>query len=110
MVPVSEGGSLPAYPPVAKPGDARCGWLVICPGFLAREVSGHGAPSGTGDSIDCISIHEGIHRMRFTDFLGRSERSELSQMEAAELLGISERTLRRCTGVRTKLVRSSGDI
>jgi predicted DNA-binding protein (UPF0251 family) len=48
--------------------------------------------------------------MRFTDFLGRSERSELSQMEAAELLGISERTLRRCTGVRTKLVRSSGDI
>jgi len=33
--------------------------------------------------------------MRFTDVLGRSERSELSQMEAAELLGISERTFRR---------------
>ena len=33
--------------------------------------------------------------MRFTDVLGRSERSELSQMEAAELLGISERTIRR---------------
>jgi transposase len=33
--------------------------------------------------------------MRFTDILGRSERSELSQMEAAELLGISERTFRR---------------
>jgi transposase len=33
--------------------------------------------------------------MRFEDALGRSERSELSQMEAAELLGISERTFRR---------------
>jgi transposase len=40
-------------------------------------------------------IHEGIRRMRFTDVLGRSERSELSQMEAAELLGVSERTFRR---------------
>ncbi len=33
--------------------------------------------------------------MRFTDVLGRTERSELSQLEAAELLGISERTFRR---------------
>jgi len=33
--------------------------------------------------------------MRFEDVLGRSERAELSQMEAAELLGISERTFRR---------------
>jgi transposase len=33
--------------------------------------------------------------MRFEDVLVRSERSELSQMEAAELLGISERTFRR---------------
>ena len=33
--------------------------------------------------------------MRFTDVLGRSERSELSQMEAAEILGVSERTFRR---------------
>jgi transposase len=33
--------------------------------------------------------------MRFEDVLGRLERSELSQMEVAELLGISERTFRR---------------
>jgi transposase len=33
--------------------------------------------------------------MRFEDLLDRSERSELSQMEAAEILGISERTFRR---------------
>jgi transposase len=45
--------------------------------------------------MDRARIHEGIRRMRFTEVLGRSERSELSQMEAAELLGISERTFRR---------------
>jgi len=45
--------------------------------------------------MDLARIHEGIRRMRFTDALGRTERSELSQLEAAELLGISERTFRR---------------
>jgi transposase len=45
--------------------------------------------------MDRARIHEGIRRMRFAEILGRSERSELSQMEAAELLGISERTFRR---------------
>jgi transposase len=45
--------------------------------------------------MDRARIHEGIRRMRFTDVVGRSERSELSQMEAAEVLGISERTFRR---------------
>ena len=45
--------------------------------------------------MDRARIHEGIRRMRFSDVLGRTERSELSQMEAAELLGVSERTFRR---------------
>ena len=45
--------------------------------------------------MDRARIHEGIRRMRFTDVPGRAERSELSQMEAAELPGISERTFRR---------------
>jgi transposase len=45
--------------------------------------------------MDRARIHEGIRRMRFTDVVGRTERSELSQLEAAELLGISERTFRR---------------
>jgi transposase len=45
--------------------------------------------------MDRARIHEEIRRMRFTDVLGCSERSELSQMEAAELLGISKRTFRR---------------
>jgi transposase len=45
--------------------------------------------------MDRARIHEGIRRMRFSDVLGRSERSELNQIEAAELLGISERTFRR---------------
>lgn len=45
--------------------------------------------------MDRARIHEGIRRMRFEDILGRTARSELSQVEAAELLGISERTFRR---------------
>ena len=45
--------------------------------------------------MDRARVHEGIREMRFEDVLGRSERSELSQPEAAELLGISERTFRR---------------
>ena len=45
--------------------------------------------------MDRAGIHEGIRRMRFLDVLGRMERSELSQMEAAELLGVCERTFRR---------------
>lgn len=45
--------------------------------------------------MDRARIHEGVRRMRFEDILGRTARSELSQMEAAELLGISERTFRR---------------
>jgi transposase len=45
--------------------------------------------------MDWARLHEGIRRMRFSDVLGRTERSELSQMEAAELLGVSERTFRR---------------
>ena len=40
-------------------------------------------------------IHEGIRRMRFEDLLDRQERGELSQLEAAEVLGISERSFRR---------------
>jgi transposase len=45
--------------------------------------------------MDRARIHEEIRRMRFEDVLGRSKWSELSQIEAAELLGISERTFRR---------------
>jgi hypothetical protein len=40
-------------------------------------------------------IHEGIRLMHFENVLSHTERSELSQMEAAELLGISEGTFRR---------------
>ena len=45
--------------------------------------------------MDRARIHEGIRRMRFLDVLGRTERSALSQLEAAELLGVCERTFRR---------------
>jgi transposase len=45
--------------------------------------------------MDRARIHEGIRRMRFLDVLERTERSALSQLEAAELLGVCERTFRR---------------
>src|SRR5512132_3925161 len=41
------------------------------------------------------AILEGVRMMRFLDVFGRCERRELSQLEAAELLGVNERTLRR---------------
>jgi Winged helix-turn helix len=40
-------------------------------------------------------ILEGVRMMRFRDVFGRCERRELSKLEAAELLGVSERTFRR---------------
>jgi transposase len=45
--------------------------------------------------MDRTRIHEGIRRMRFEALLDRQERGELSQLEAAEVLGISERSFRR---------------
>jgi len=45
--------------------------------------------------MDRTRVHEGIRRMRFETLLDRHEGGELSQMEAAEMLGISERSFRR---------------
>ena len=45
--------------------------------------------------MDRTRIHEGIRQMRFEALLDRQEKGELSQGEAAELLGISERSFRR---------------
>src|SRR3546814_14382681 len=45
--------------------------------------------------MDRARVHEGVRQMRFEGLLERHERGELSQAEAAEMLGMSERTLRR---------------
>ena len=45
--------------------------------------------------MDRTRMHEGIRRMRFESLLDRQEAGELSQVEAADLLGISERSFRR---------------
>jgi len=45
--------------------------------------------------MDRTRMHEGIRRMRFESLLDRQEAGELSQVEAAEVLGISERSFRR---------------
>jgi transposase len=44
------------------------------------------------------SIHEGVRRMRFSSLLDRQERGEITQEEAAELLGVHVRTFQRWAG------------
>ena len=39
--------------------------------------------------------HQGVRMIKFLDIFGRYEASEFSQLEAAELLGVGERTFRR---------------
>ena len=41
------------------------------------------------------ALHEGVRRMRFSSLLDRHKGGELTQIEAAEMLGIHERTFRR---------------
>ena len=41
------------------------------------------------------SIHEGVRRMRFSSLLERQERGEITQEEAAEMLGVHVRTFQR---------------
>ena len=38
---------------------------------------------------------QGLRLMKFEEVYGRSYRGELSQVEASEILGVSERTFRR---------------
>ncbi len=38
---------------------------------------------------------QGVRMMKFLDILGRYEAAEFNQLEAAELLGVGERTFRR---------------
>ena len=41
------------------------------------------------------ALHEGLRRMRFEDLLDRQTGGEITQTEAAEMLGVHERTFRR---------------
>ena len=43
------------------------------------------------------ALHEGLRRMRFESLLDRHKGGEITQAEAAEMLGVSERTFRRWT-------------
>ena len=45
--------------------------------------------------MDRTRVHEGVRQMRFEGLLDRHESGGLSQIEAAEMLGISERSFRR---------------
>ena len=44
------------------------------------------------------ALHEGLRRMRFSSVLSRHLGGDLTQLEAAEMLGIAERTFRRWQG------------
>src|ERR671937_536226 len=48
-----------------------------------------------GAPMDRTRIDEGVRRMRFESLLDRHERGEITQAEAAEMLGVAERTFRR---------------
>src|SRR5919109_38614 len=48
-----------------------------------------------GAPMDRTRIDEGVRRMRFESLLDRHERGEITQAEAAEMLGVAERTIRR---------------
>ena len=45
--------------------------------------------------MDRARVLEGIRIMRFEELLDRHERGHLTQVEAGEMLGVSERTFRR---------------
>jgi transposase len=45
--------------------------------------------------MDTASIHEGVRRMRFSNLLDRQDRGEITQEEAAEMLGVHVRTFQR---------------
>jgi transposase len=61
-------------------------WRVICP---VLEPLDKGAGMGRAEVL------QGVRQMRLEGLLQRHERGELSQEEAAEMLGVSERTFRR---------------
>jgi transposase len=48
-----------------------------------------------GGTMGRASIHEGVRQMRFSSLLERQERGEITQEEAAELLGVHVRTFQR---------------
>src|SRR2546422_4048074 len=47
------------------------------------------------DSVRRTEVLHGVRMMKFRDVFGRCEEGNLSQLEAAELLGVNERTFRR---------------
>src|SRR5208337_4116712 len=59
-----------------------------------HDLSGSVCPFA-GDLMRRSEALQGVRVMRFLDILGRYEAAEFNQMEAAELLGVDERTFRR---------------
>ena len=69
---------------------------------VADDISGLGSTRSVrqrltlcGDLMRRSEALQGVRVMRFLDILGRYETAGFNQMEAAELLGVDERTFRR---------------
>src|SRR5580704_10687019 len=73
-----------------------CRWQTICPFYVAHDLSGKSGPFWRG-WMGRTEALQGVRMTVFLNLLHRWESAELNQEEAAELLGVSERTFRRWT-------------
>ncbi len=64
---------------------------VICPG----DLSGLEPPSAKGGMMRRTEVLQGMRQMKFEEVLERTKRHQLTQEEAASMLGLPERTFRR---------------
>jgi transposase len=76
-----------------KASNPWCKEHVICPVQVAHDLSGACRPFEIG--MRRTQVLEGLRVLKLRDVLSRWEAEELSQIEAAELLGLHERTFRR---------------
>jgi CRP-like cAMP-binding protein len=68
---------------------------VICPVFVASDLTGFRIAPKRGAMMDRIRVLQEIRMQRFEEIHERFMKRRLSETEAAEWLGVSERTFRR---------------
>jgi hypothetical protein len=64
---------------------------MICPLYVTNDLSGFNLPPEVqtgGDLMRRAELLQGIRQMKFADIIWRVERRELTQAQAAEVLGI----------------------
>ncbi len=66
-----------------------------CAVFVARDLSGWICPPSAEGRMRRTEMLQGLRWMKFEEIYGRWQQRRLSQAEAAEILGMSERSFRR---------------